>query len=179
MELTMLVALSALVVVVASITLQRHRAATRERRRIPKELQGAELAYSEQTFRSWQSFGLVARIDRAYRKDGALWLVELKTRRDHRPYLSDVIELSAQKLAIEGASDLRVSNVGFVITTDPSRGTTVTHRVELLDAHALTRLKVRRDGLLDGTVVPQRTAARGLCRKCAFRNRCYGDEEHH
>ena len=176
MEIAVLTVVGAMVVAVAWVALLRQRAARRERGRMPSELQGAELAFSERTFRAWRPFGLVARIDRAYRKNGVLWLVELKTRRYHRPYPSDIIELSAQKLAIEGATERRVSEAGFVITTDPFRGTSEAHRVRLMDVHTLTRLKARRDGILEGTVEPRWPPSRGLCRKCAFRNRCYGDE---
>ena len=62
--------------------------------RLPRELRGAVLAYAERTFRSNFPQRLSARVDRAYRaRSGVVTLIELKTRRTHQPFLSDVIEL--------------------------------------------------------------------------------------
>ncbi|MDR1425236.1 MAG: hypothetical protein LBI92_11640 [Azoarcus sp.] len=66
---------------------------------IPRELRDAELAYAEKLFKAFGPVVLTAKVDRAYRKrDGAIVLVELKTRRRLRSYPSDVIELSAQRV---------------------------------------------------------------------------------
>src|SRR5947208_12382649 len=56
------------------------RARTSERHWLPKELQHAQLAFAEKTFRTWQPIGLIARADRGYWLKGELHLVEFKTR---------------------------------------------------------------------------------------------------
>ncbi len=68
---------------------------------LPRELRHAELAYAEKLFRATGPIVLTAKVDRAYRLEGGvLVLLELKTRGFNRPYRSDVIELSAQRVAI-------------------------------------------------------------------------------
>lgn len=68
----------------------------------PDELAGARLLYMEKQFRIRKPISLIARIDRAYRAaDGAIVLVELKTRWKNRAYATDVIQLSAQRMALE------------------------------------------------------------------------------
>jgi hypothetical protein len=71
--------------------------------RWPKELREGRLAFAEQLFRSNGPLSISARVDHAYRiASGELVLVELKTRRVDHVCASDVIELSAQRVAIEG-----------------------------------------------------------------------------
>jgi len=68
---------------------------------MPLGLRRATLAYAEKLFRGVGPVALTAKVDRAYRVEGkTLILVELKTRRSNRPYHSDVIELSAQRVAL-------------------------------------------------------------------------------
>jgi hypothetical protein len=76
----------------------------------PEELRAARLVYAEKTFRADGQPRIIARLDRAYRVADHLVLVELKNRSIHRTYLSDVIELSAQKLAVEIATGQSVSD---------------------------------------------------------------------
>ena len=98
-------------------------AALRARRRsqhtnswLPKELGDASLAYVERTFRSGGSRPIVARVDRAYRSPRrVITLVELKTRAEDRVYPSDVIELSAQRLALSAETGEAVAPVAFVV----------------------------------------------------------------
>ena len=78
---------------------------------LPKELQHAQLAFAEKTFRTWQPIGLIARADRGYRLKGELHLAEFKTRTHAVAYSSDVIELSAQRLVIEKSTRERVSEL--------------------------------------------------------------------
>src|SRR5437879_7864348 len=84
------------------------RARTSERHWLPKELQHSQLAFAEKTFRTWRPIGLIVRVDRGYRLKGELYLAEFKTRTRAVTYSSDVIELSAQKLAIEKITGERV-----------------------------------------------------------------------
>ena len=72
-----------------------------ERRSRPAALRDAELVYVEKTFRTTSPVPIAAKLDRAYRlPSGQLVLVELKTRWNGGPNLSDVIQLSAQRVAL-------------------------------------------------------------------------------
>ena len=69
----------------------------------PAALRDAELVYMERLFRASKPVGVVAKIDRAYRlPSGLLVLVELKTRWINQPCLSDVIQMSAQRVVVMG-----------------------------------------------------------------------------
>jgi hypothetical protein len=138
---------------------------------MPGELKDHTLAYSERTFRSGGDRQVVARVDRAYRGlNGLLTLVELKTRNANRFHLSDVIELSAQRVALAGQTGEPVARIGWVVV-ESSAGRTA-HRVTLMSAPAVWELASRRDALLGGTESPSYPATRGLCASCAHRRRC-------
>lgn len=138
---------------------------------IPRELRGHALAYSERTFRAGGATQVVARVDRAYRgPNGLITLVELKTRRTDRVHLSDVIELSAQRIALEGETGEPVARIGWVVVEAAARRTA--HRVRLMPSKAVWDLAARRDHLLSGTKSPNYPSARGVCMSCAHRSRC-------
>ena len=59
---------------------RRSRARTAERHWLPRELQHAQLAFAEKTFKTWRPIGLIARADRGYWLNGQLHLAEFKTR---------------------------------------------------------------------------------------------------
>lgn len=134
---------------------------------MPSDLRGANLAYSESTFRA-PRLRLVARVDRAYRQRGELHLIELKTRSRHVVYPSDVIELSAQRVAIEHSVEHseKVSPVGTVVTMvgKKRRG----HRVSLLTEAEVRNLVARREAILAGNVVPNHADRTGICHKCPY-----------
>lgn len=138
---------------------------------MPRELKDHTLAYAERTFRTGSDKQLVARVDRAYRgRNGLITLVELKTRRAHRAHLSDVIELSAQRVALEGESGELVAHIGWVVVESEGRRTA--HRTPLMSPRAVWELVSRRDGLLAGTELPRFPATSGVCTTCAYRVRC-------
>lgn len=175
-SVAMLALLAGAVIIALFVLIRCVMARVRERTRTPPALRGASLVLSEKEFRSRSPFPLVARIDRAYRTGDVLSLVELKTRRHHKTYLSDAIEISAQKLAIEGATGAAVSSIGFVMTADPSTGSIASHPVRLMSPAKLIALKARRDGILAGLIVPRMAVSHALCRRCVFRFRCYPEE---
>jgi CRISPR-associated exonuclease Cas4 len=130
------------------------------------------LAYSERMFRSGGARQVVARVDRAYRaRDGLITLVELKTRATDRSHLSDVIELSAQRVALAGETEEPVARIGWVVV-ESSAGRSA-HRVTLMSPQAVRNLASRRDALLAGTASPEFPAQRGMCASCAYRLRCH------
>ena len=87
-----------------------------EKNWLPKLLRGAELVYIEKVFRTQQPIRLVARVDRGYRQpNGVITLLEFKTRGVNHPYLSDILELSAQRVAVQGQTGSRVDEYGYVL----------------------------------------------------------------
>lgn len=93
-----------------------------ERAWLPRELLVAELVYAEQLFRATGPVALVARVDRVYRQpNGVMTLSELKTRHANRIYFSDVIELSAQRMALAAHTRLPVARRAYVLVQITSR----------------------------------------------------------
>jgi len=143
------------------------------RARLPPELRSACLVYSECLFQSTGSVSISARVDRVYRSAaGVLVLVELKTRTAHRAYRSDVIELSAQRVALMAQMGESVADHAYVLTERPDGLRTGCHRVRLMEPVDLNALVARREKLLAGEVEPQPTCAPGMCQKCAFVRPC-------
>jgi CRISPR-associated exonuclease Cas4 len=145
---------------------------------MPRALWGAQLAWAEQTFRS-QRRRLVARVDRAYRLDGQIVLVELKTRRANAVYESDVIELSAQRAALQDATGQPVSMNAWVLVESVATGWRTPLEVKLLNDEELATL-MQRYRLLQKNQLDQAKPARrqSMCTQCGHRARChakYGD----
>jgi CRISPR-associated exonuclease Cas4 len=144
---------------------------------LPATLRGAELAHAERKFRS-VSLKLVARVDRVYRARGELSLVELKTREMRRVYPSDVIELSAQKVAIEESTGEPVSDIAYVLVRAPGDQKGKAIKVHLLPASEIGRLVQRYRSIMSGEVCGVPAASRRMCDKCAYLEPCrrtYGD----
>lgn len=138
----------------------------------PIEVRGDLLAYAERYFRSTGDNSIVARVDRGYRRhDGTITLVELKTRQTDRIYRSDLIELSAQRVALERATGEQVDSFGFVVVQVGPRKRA--HRVRLMSRRAILDLAIRRARLLDGKALPRPASSRRLCAACAYRSRCH------
>jgi CRISPR-associated exonuclease Cas4 len=140
---------------------------------LPPTVRDAQLDFREHTFRATWPLALVARVDRAYRKaDGVIVLVELKTRAADRTYLSDVIELSAQRVAIESEAGLRVDDVAYVVIERGGRITRTARAVKLLGTDEIVALARRRDLILARPVAARCTTSRGLCARCSYRREC-------
>ena len=151
---------------------RRWRARASERLWLPRELQDAQLAFAEKTFRTWRPVRLIARADRGYRLNGELHLAEFKTRTRAVAYSSDVIELSAQRLAIEKSTGERVSEIGYVFAQDPLSKRRSIHKVRLLPPADVIAVARRREAILKGRVIPRYTSSQGLCSHCAYRPEC-------
>ncbi|WP_157691749.1 CRISPR-associated protein Cas4 [Noviherbaspirillum autotrophicum] len=139
---------------------------------LPVELKGAKLLYAEQRFTITNPLALVARVDRGYALNGTVHLVEFKTREVPRDYRSDIIELSAQRLAVEQSTGYAVSDIGYVVIQSPARGERSVQQVRLMTAENVVALAQRRARILEGRIVPQYTKSEALCRKCAFQEEC-------
>ena len=151
-------------------------AAWTERASRPEALRDAELVYMEKLFRAAKPVGVVARLDRAYRMpSGLLVLVELKTRWINQPCLSDVIQLSAQRMAVMGQTHQAVAPYAYVVVKAPTRrASPIAHRVQLMTDEQVVALVRRREDVLAGRVLPGRPRSRKTCLSCAFRRRCDG-----
>jgi CRISPR/Cas system-associated exonuclease Cas4 (RecB family) len=147
-----------------------------ERRSRPVALRDAELVHIEKTFRTTSPVPVAAKLDRAYRlPSGQLVLVELKTRWNGGPKFSDVIQLSAQRVALSAATGQTVASEAFVLIARPGvRRSPVAHRVDLLSADQVVALVRRREALLADRISPRYAAEAGHCQGCAFRNQCDG-----
>ena len=139
---------------------------------MPLELRRATLAYAEKLFRGVGPVVLTAKVDRAYRVEGkTLILVELKTRRSNRPYHSDVIELSAQRVALMRQTGDEVALHGYVVVRTED-GNRTAHRVSLLSPAEVDALIDRRAVILDGSIQPRLACASKLCNQCGFEKKC-------
>lgn len=139
---------------------------------LPADLIGAEVAYAEKTFRSSQR-RLVAKLDRAYRVDGQLKLVELKTRARDAVYMSDIIELSVQRLAVQDGAKELVSSDAWVIVQNATTGIRRPHKVRLMGATEVTAMKDRYQAIVVGKVgQPQPSRSVSQCAQCGHRDRC-------
>jgi CRISPR/Cas system-associated exonuclease Cas4 (RecB family) len=151
-----------------SVLARRH-----EKKWLPPALRDASLAYAERRFFAAKPWPLVARIDRAYRlADGRLVLTELKHRPKARAFPSDIVELSAQRVAIERASGETVSDVAFVVAEHPRSGQRTSIEVQLLDTAQVEQAAARHRLVMAGLATPRKTNVAGLCRGCAFAQHC-------
>ena len=150
------------------------RAALAERTSRPKALRDATLVYMEKQFRISNPVGLVAKLDRAYRTPhGVIVLVEFKTRSLNQPFLSDVIQLSAQRVALMGQTGQTVASYAYVMIKMRSwRALSIAHRVNLMSHEQIIALVRRREGILAGRVLPRGPLSPNTCLSCAFRPQC-------
>jgi hypothetical protein len=140
---------------------------------LPRELRNAALVYAEELFRSGGDVPIVAKCDRGYRKrNGVLVLVELKTRKLNRVYPSDIIELSAQRYAIQMQTHEEVADYAYVLVEQTPAKRKHRHRVKLLSAEGVARLALRRHAIITGHVVGNYARGPGLCRHCSFEREC-------
>lgn len=141
--------------------------------RLPFELRRSELVFAERTFRATGRISLHARVDRAYRKpDGSYVLLELKTRGRHATYLSDVIELSVQRVALMSELGVPVCLHGYVVIQQRDGGPMKWMRVDLLEESAVQRLAYRRQEVLAGREQATLSGSPGMCRCCAYAESC-------
>lgn len=169
------IVLGLLAIVIGWWMVRRGGARTVNEKWLPVELRKAELKFAEQTFRIRRPISLIARADRGYFMDGKIRLAEFKTRASNRVYSSDVIELSAQRMAIEVSTGDQVSKVGYVFIQDPSGKRRSVQRVQLMGKYEMMTVAWRREGILSGAIEPRYAESAGLCRQCEFRKECRPD----
>lgn len=145
-----------------------------ERRQRPRALRDAELVHVEKQFRSKGRWPVMARVDRAYRlPSGMMVLVELKTRSSPVGTGSDIIQLSAQRVALMDASEQRVSGQAFVLFSGTA-GTPpyFVRKVKLLSREEIDAMVQRRRRLLRGLEQPDGPVGDVQCRHCGLRDEC-------
>ena len=143
-----------------------------ERASRPSDLRDAELLYLEKRFDMSEPVRLSTRLDRAYRMpSGLVVLLELKTRNVNRVFPSDVIQLSAQRLALERQTRQVVAHNGYVVAQMPD-GSREAHRVQLVSGEVVVALVKRREAILAGRINPRPAISVGMCSTCAYRNIC-------
>ena len=147
-----------------------------ERASRPEALADADLIYVEKRFSVVSPLGLIAKVDRGYRmRDGTIVLVEFQTRWVDQIFMSDVIQLSAQRMAVRGQTRRAVAPHGYVVVKTRSRNTRrTTHRVELMSEDEVAALARRREDILGGRIAPQYSNSPKMCRRCGFRSQCDG-----
>lgn len=152
---------------------RRHRARVAERRDRPTGLRDAELFCVESQFRSKSCWPIVARVDRAYRlPTGLVVLVELKTRSAPAVRTSDVIQLSAQRVAVEDELRVRVSDEAFVIFPGRLSAPPTARAVRLMSREQVEAVAARYRRLIDGLDRPQWPDSEQVCHGCGQRAAC-------
>ena len=140
---------------------------------LPVELQQASIEFAERYFYTKRPVRLIAKVDRVYKDERATHFVtELKRRVKAEVYLSDVVELSAQKLAIERGGHRAVAETGFVVIEHRVTQERTPIPVQLLREHEIIALARRYERLVDGGAMPDKANVAGLCRSCAYADRC-------
>lgn len=140
---------------------------------LPFELRRANLVYAEQTFQTDGRLRLRARVDRAYRKsNGTYVLLELKSRRRKVAYSSDIIELSAQRVALMEQERVAVALHGYVLAQDDTGACLGTVRVTLFNEQQVYELMRRRNAVLANPAVAKENGFPRLCPSCKHRSKC-------
>jgi len=139
----------------------------------PDSLTTAVLEYAERTFFTEHPFRLVAKIDRAYgMPSGLLVLTELKRRPVPRAYRSDIVELSAQKVAIENSTSQRVANVAYVVVEHPFSKKRAPIPVQLLGESEIVALAQRYRDISARRTIPIKAERHALCASCGYKRQC-------
>jgi CRISPR/Cas system-associated exonuclease Cas4 (RecB family) len=140
---------------------------------LPVELRHARIEFAERYFYAKRPVRLIAKVDRVYKDEsGTLFVTELKRRVKTQAYLSDVVELSAQKVAIERGGRRAVAEVGFVVIEHPVTQKRTPIAVRLLREQEIVDLAQHYVRLVDGGAMPDKANVAGLCRSCAYADRC-------
>jgi hypothetical protein len=136
------------------------------------DLAARNLAFAERTFAIQRPIELTARVDRVYDDGHVLKLLELKTRTTTKVYLSDVFELSAQRLAVRSNTGREVSDQGYVLLLHPVTRRESLHRVDLLPESSVLGLAHRRQQLMAGLAEPARPQNAAVCKQCEYAAEC-------
>lgn len=146
--------------------------------RMPAELRTATLVASERdTAASIDGARVGARPDQVYRTAGSkLILVETKTRYRNVTYLSDVVELSVQRLAIDQSNKdpgTAIADYAYVRIILRGRKPKPTYKkVRLLTADQVTQVYRRYQAVVSGQIAPVAQSRHAACKNCSQRANC-------
>lgn len=156
-----------------------HRAASRaeldtyehsERARMPREIAEGQLVISEKTFYFRGGRPFAAKTDQGFlTPEGWLVLVDSKTRYGVSP--SDIVQISAQALAVAQTGRWRVAPWAYVRLA-PLGAKPYYQRVNLLAEAQIMQLWERWRALHAGTARPVTRPHVRTCRSCALKARC-------
>lgn len=177
MTAALLVALVAVVAWLAVEIARRGNASSAARHReaewLPTEMRRGHLLLAEpRAMRIDTPVKAAAKVDRAYRVDRGVIPVELKTRRQHRVYDADIIELSVQRLVLEGNGVGNVPDTAYVLTAHPDNGSRRLHTVRLIPRDHTAALVRRYQTIRGGREPGQKTDDPRRCMHCGHLLRC-------
>lgn len=137
---------------------------------LPEALKKMHLWQKEKRYECGAPIGLVCRIDEAYMDEhGTITLSETKTRRWPKVYDSDILQLSAQRLAVS-ENGRRVSDTGYVRLITPTGNEY--RQVRLLDPDEVIAAKLLYDDLVQGKYAGRPCNNRAICQTCLYQSEC-------
>jgi CRISPR-associated exonuclease Cas4 len=140
---------------------------------LPARLRAATLSFSEKKFFEDGPYPLVARVDRAYlTPDGETVLADFKRRSAKRTFESDMVEISAQRVAMMANGVNRVSRLAYVVVVDSRTGTKTAIPIQLEDEHQIQDRIRRFIAIQDGRIAPRSTSSAAICRRCGHQTYC-------
>jgi len=136
------------------------------------DINDCRLLFAERSFSINAPINLTVRVDRAYHDGIAMILMELKTRVEERIYASDVIELSAQRLAVEYSTGERMHDFGYIVLQHPMTHRRTIHTVSLLSQTEVIGIANRQRLLVGGALPPRHAGNPECCRRCEYQPEC-------
>lgn len=130
------------------------------------------LIFAEKTFSINVPIDLTVRVDRVYHDGIAMTLMEFKTRITDQVYPSDIIELSAQRLAVESSTGERVHSFGYIVLQHPVTRRRTIRKVSLLSAEDVIGIANRQRFLMGGALPPRYAANPECCLRCEYKSEC-------
>ena len=148
----------------------------RLKRGLPDELARGRVVLAESRIRCAKPVPMHGAPDEVWQApDGALIVVETKTRDRARVHRSDVVQLSAYRVMLLNGRDRRVGGLpvkpyGYVRIVHGRQ--TTWRRVELLSEQQIIGLWRRYQAVMHGRIAARGARYPGLCRTCGHANRC-------
>ena len=145
--------------------------AVRSRSALPAPLRGAELHLNETTLHISDPVRLSGRPDQVWRsRDGTLVITDTKTRKSHRIYPADTVQLSVYAYLLRRKELARVHDTAYV-RVPASLGAKYVP-VPLLPDAEIENLHARHAALIRGDSVPETNGTKQLCHHCGHKPRC-------
>ena len=138
---------------------------------VPERLKKASIWGKERSVKTSSSVYMHGIIDEGFRlPDGTIVLSDTKSRDRRVVHESDILQLSAYKLAIEESTGERVSDDGYVRLLRPDKNEYIP--VKLFDRERVVAAYNLYHDLVKGKFSGAKCESKGLCRTCAYRGPC-------